>query len=90
MYYLREEESSDVTGMAIEMIQELFETLGPACFDKNLDDISSIIVKLLENVDEEEEDDEDKVEDEDEEEAEAYILEGLSDLIPLLCKLCGD
>lgn len=48
-YYLTTEESTEVTGMAIEIIVELFKTLGPACFDKNLDDISTAIIKLLEN-----------------------------------------
>lgn len=86
LHYLNEEDVADVTGMAIELIVELFKALGPAAFDKNLEDLSLAIIKLLENASEE--DDEDQ--DEDEEEAEGYVLEALTDLIPVLCKLCGD
>ncbi|EAR86075.2 karyopherin, putative (macronuclear) [Tetrahymena thermophila SB210] len=88
LYYLNQEEACEVTGMAIEIIVELFKTLGPACFDKNLDDISNAIVKLLENESEDDElggDDE-----EDEDDADGYVIEALTDLIPTLCKLCGD
>lgn len=85
-YYLNEEEASEVTGMAIELLVELFKTLGPACFDKNLDDLSNVIVKLLEN----EGNDDDDEQDEEDEEADGYVIEALTDLIPTLCKLCGD
>lgn len=87
MYFLREEECAEVTGVAIELLTDLFKTLGPASFDKNLDDLSTVIVKLLENVDDEEEENEGENEDE---EAESYILDSITDLIPALCKLCGD
>lgn len=72
--------------MAIEILVELFKTLGPACFDKNLDDLGNSIVKLLEN---ESNDDEEEVNEEDEE-SDGYVMEALTDLIPTLCKLCGD
>lgn len=38
--------------MAIEMLIEVFKKLGPASFDKNLDDLTLSIINLLENKDE--------------------------------------
>lgn len=71
--------------MAIELLVEMIKTLGPASFDKNLDDLTLAIIRLLENASEEGEE-----QDEEEEEAEGYILEALTDLVPMLCKVCGD
>lgn len=85
IYYMREDESAEVTGMAIEFLTDLFKAIGPACFDRNLDDLTIAIIKLLEN--ESKDDDE---EDDEEDETEGYVLEALTDLIPALCKLCGD
>jgi hypothetical protein len=35
--------------MAIEMFIELIKALGSACIDKNMDDLTTSIIKLLEN-----------------------------------------
>jgi len=86
LYYMKEDESAEVVGMAIDVFVDLIKQLGPASFDKNLDDIAMVIIKLLENQDEHKEEEED----EDEEEAEGYILEAITELIPTLCKYCGD
>lgn len=60
LFYITEETSADVSACAIETLETLIQSIGPALIDRSIDPISDAIIKLLEGRDQFIDDDDDE------------------------------